>query len=179
MARLKEIYKNEYLPSLKEELGLKNINSVPKIDKVVLNMGIGGALGDTNMLNSLVKDMSKIAGQKAVITKAKRSVSNFRLREGYAIGCMVTLRNDKMYEFLDRLINFAIPSIRDFRGVSPKSFDGFGNYSLGITEHIIFPELEADRTDYIHGLDVNIVTTAKTNDHALALLTKFGMPFRK
>lgn len=179
MARLKEFYKKEVVPSLQKELNLKNVNEVPKIKKITLNMGVGKALQDANILSALVKDLTKIAGQKAVITKARTSVSNFKLREGYAIGCMVTLRNDRMYEFLDRLINFAIPSIRDFRGVSPRAFDGRGNYSLGITEHVIFPELEADKTDHIHGMDVTIVTSAGTNDKAYKLLEKFGMPFRK
>lgn len=179
MARLKEIYKKEFVPALQKELALKNVNQVPKIKKITLNMGVGKALQDANILSALVKDMTKIAGQKAVITKARTSVSNFKLREGYAIGCMVTLRNDRMYEFLDRLINFAIPSIRDFRGVSAKSFDKNGNYSMGIAEHIIFPELEADKTDHIHGMDITIVTASMNNDHAFKLLEKFGMPFRK
>ena len=179
MARLREFYKNEVVQALKTELGLANVNQVPKLKKITLNMGVGKALQDANLLGILVKDMTKIAGQKAVITKAKTSVSNFKLREGYPIGCMVTLRNERMYEFLDRLINFAIPSIRDFRGVSPKSFDGRGNYSMGITEHIIFPELEADKTDHIHGMDITIVTSSMNNEHAYKLLEKFGMPFRK
>lgn len=179
MARLKDIYKKEIVPALKSELKLKNVNEVPKLKKITLNMGVGKALQDANLLSVLVKDLTKIAGQKAVITKARTSVSNFKLREGYAIGCMVTLRNERMYEFLDRLINFAIPSIRDFRGVSSKSFDGRGNYSMGITEHIIFPELEADKTDHIHGMDITIVTSSKNNEHAYKLLEKFGMPFRK
>jgi large subunit ribosomal protein L5 len=179
MARLRDIYKSEIVPSLMSELGLKNVHQIPKLEKITLNMGIGKALQDANLLNALVKDMTKIAGQKAVITKAKKSVSNFKLREGYSIGCMVTLRNERMYEFLDRLINFAIPSIRDFRGVSSKSFDGRGNYSMGLAEHVVFPELEADKTDHIHGMDITIVTSAKSNEHAYKLLEKFGMPFRK
>lgn len=179
MARLKDFYKKEVVPALMQELAVKNINQVPKIKKITLNMGVGKALQDANILNALVKDLTKIAGQKAVITKARTSVSNFKLREGYAIGCMVTLRNERMYEFLDRLINFAIPSIRDFRGVNPRSFDGRGNYSMGITEHVVFPELEADKTDHIHGMDITIVTDAKNNEHAFKLLEKFGMPFRK
>lgn len=179
MARLREVYANEILPALKQELGLTNVHQAPKLIKITLNMGIGKALQDANLLNTLLKDMTRIAGQKAVVTKAKKSVSNFKLREGYPIGCMVTLRNERMYEFLDRLINFAIPSIRDFRGVNPKSFDGRGNYSMGVSEQVIFPELEADKTDHIHGMDITFVTNASSNEHAHKLLEKFGMPFRK
>ena len=179
MSRLKEQYQNEIVEALIKKFGYKNIMEVPKLDKVVINMGVGEAKDNHKVLESAVADLEKITGQKAVLTKAKKSVANFKIREGMAIGCKVTLRGEKMYEFLDRLVNLALPRVRDFRGVNPNAFDGRGNYALGIKEQIIFPEIEYDKVDKVRGMDVIIVTTAKTDEEARELLTQFNMPFEK
>lgn len=178
-SRLKEIYKNEIVDAMIKKFGYKNVMEVPKLDKIVINMGVGEAKENAKVLEAAVKDMETITGQKAVVTKAKNSVANFKIREGQAIGCKTTLRNDKMYEFLDRLVNLALPRVRDFRGVNPNSFDGRGNYALGIKEQIIFPEIEYDKIDKVRGMDVIIVTTAKTDEEARELLRLFNMPFAK
>ena len=177
--RLKSLYKDEIIDAMMKKFGYKNVLEVPKLDKIVLNMGVGEARDNAKVLESAVKDMETIAGQKAVITKAKNSVANFKIREGMSIGCKVTLRGEKMYEFLDRLVNLALPRVRDFRGVNPNSFDGRGNYALGIKEQIIFPEIEYDKVDKVRGMDVIIVTTAKTDEEARELLRLFNMPFAK
>lgn len=179
MARLKELYQQELSPRLKEELQLKNVMQVPRVEKVVVNMGLGEAIQNIKVLESAVEELALITGQKAVITKAKRSIASFKLREDMPIGCMVTLRRDKAYEFLDRLINVSLPRVRDFKGVSPKAFDGRGNYTLGIREQLIFPEIDFDKIDKVKGLNVTIVTTARTDEEGRALLTSLGMPFRK
>ena len=179
MNRLKEIYNNEIAGKMQEKFGYKNVMQIPKIDKIVLNMGVGEAKDNAKSLENAVKDMEIIAGQKPVITKAKKSIANFKIREGLNIGCIVTLRGDKMYDFLDRLVNLALPRVRDFRGVNPNAFDGRGDYALGIKEQIIFPEIEYDKIDKVRGMDVIIVTTAKTDEEARELLTLFGMPFSK
>ena len=179
MSRLKETYQNEIVDAMIKKFGYKNIMEVPKLDKVVINMGVGEAKDNHKVLESAVADLEKIAGQKAVLTKAKKSVANFKLREGMAIGCKVTLRGEKMYEFVDRLINLALPRVRDFRGVNPNAFDGRGNYSLGIKEQLIFPEIEYDKIDKVRGMDIIFVTTAKTDEEARELLTQFNMPFTK
>ncbi len=179
MARLKDFYKNEVVAGMTKKFGYKNVMEVPKIDKVVINMGVGEAKDNAKVLETAIKDMEIIAGQKPVVTKAKKSVANFKIREGMAIGCKVTLRGEKMYEFIDRLINLSLPRVRDFRGVNPNAFDGRGNYSLGIKEQVIFPEIEYDKIDKVRGMDVVFVTTAKTDEEARELLTQFGMPFRK
>ncbi len=178
MARLKEVYTKEIAPKLKEELGLANVMEVPKITKITLNMGVGEALGDKKALESAVADMTLIAGQKPVITKARKSIAGFKVREGWPIGCKVTLRSERMYEFLERLISIAIPRIRDFRGISPKSFDGRGNFAMGVTEQIIFPEIEYDKVDALRGLDITITTTARTDDEGRALLRAFSFPLK-
>lgn len=178
MARLKEIFDKELAPKLKEELGLKNAMEIPRITKITINMGVGEALADKKVLEHAVGDMEKIAGQKAVITKARKSIAGFKVREDWPIGCKVTLRREKMYEFLDRLISISIPRIRDFRGISPKQFDGRGNFSMGVTEQIIFPEIDYDKIDKIRGLDICISTTAKNNDEGRALLKAFNFPFK-
>ena len=178
MARLKEIYEKELASKLKDELGLKNTMETPKITKITLNMGVGEALADQKVLENAVADMEKIAGQKPVITKARKSIAGFKVREGWPIGCKVTLRSEKMYEFLDRLVNIAIPRTRDFRGISPKQFDGRGNFAMGITEQIIFPEIDYDRVDRLRGMDITISTTAASDDHGRALLAAFDFPFR-
>ncbi|MBF0145216.1 MAG: 50S ribosomal protein L5 [Magnetococcales bacterium] len=177
MARLKEHYRKTVVAALIKEFGYKNPMQVPKIEKIVLNMGVGEAIADRNALNGAVSDMTAIAGQKPVITHAKRSVAGFKLREGQPIGCRVTLRSARMYEFLDRLINAALPRVRDFRGVSGKSFDGRGNFAMGVKEQIIFPEIDYDKVDAVRGMDVIIVTSAKTDAEAKALLRGFNMPF--
>lgn len=177
MARLKEFYKKEVTAKLREEFGYTNAMQVPRIVKIVLNMGVGEAVADKNAVAGAVKDMTAIAGQKAVMTRAKKSIAGFKLREGMPIGCRVTLRRDRMYEFLDRLINVALPRVRDFRGVSGKSFDGRGNYALGLKEQIIFPEIDYDQVDAMRGMDVVIVTDAKTDQEAKVLLRGFRMPF--
>ncbi len=179
MARLKDLYKNEIVAGMTKKFGYKNVMEVPKLDKIVINMGVGEAKDNAKVLESAIKDMETISGQKAVVTKAKKSVANFKIREGMAIGCKVTLRGDKMYEFADRLINLSLPRVRDFRGVNPNAFDGRGNYSLGIKEQVIFPEIEYDKIDKVRGMDIIFVTTAKTDEEARELLTQFGMPFRK
>ena len=179
MTRLKETYLNDIVDAMTKKFGYKNVMQVPKIEKIVLNMGVGEAKDNSKVLDNAVNDMTIIAGQKPIVTRAKNSIANFKLREGMAIGCKVTLRGDKMYEFLDRLVNLALPRVRDFRGVSPDSFDGRGNYALGIKEQLIFPEIEYDKIDKVRGLDVSIVTTAKTDEEARELLTQFGMPFTK
>ncbi len=179
MSRLKDMYKDEIVDAMIKKFGYKNAMEVPKIDKIVLNMGVGEAKDNAKVLENAVSDMETIAGQKAVITKAKNSIANFKIREGQSIGCRTTLRGEKMYEFLDRLVNLALPRVRDFRGVNPNSFDGRGNYALGIKEQIIFPEVEYDKVDKIRGLDVAIVTTAKTDEEARELLRLFNMPFAK
>lgn len=178
MARLKEIYNNEIAPKLKEELGLANVMEVPRITKITLNMGVGEALGDKKILEHAVSNLEQIAGQKVVVTKARKSIAGFKVREDWPIGCKVTLRRERMYEFLDRLIAISIPRIRDFRGLSPKSFDGRGNYSMGVNEQIIFPEIDYDKIDTIRGLDIAVTTTAKTDDEGRALLAAFNFPFR-
>ncbi|MCR9106911.1 MAG: 50S ribosomal protein L5 [Gammaproteobacteria bacterium] len=178
MANLQVKYKTEIAAQLKEELGLKNIMEVPKITKITLNMGVGEALGDKKTLENAVAEMEMIAGQKAVITKARRSIAGFKVRDGWPIGCKVTLRSERMYEFLERLISVAIPRIRDFRGISPKSFDGRGNFAMGVTEQIIFPEIEYDKVDALRGMDITITTTARTDDEGRALLRAFNFPLK-
>ena len=177
--RLKEQYKTEIVEAMTKKFGDKNIMQVPKLDKIVINMGVGEAKENAKILEAAVSDMETISGQKAVITKAKKAVANFKIREGMPIGCKVTLRGDKMYEFLDRLVNLALPRVRDFRGVSANSFDGRGNYSLGIKEQLIFPEIEYDNVDKVRGMDIIFVTTAKTDEEARELLRLFNMPFEK
>ncbi len=179
MSRLKDMYKNEIVDAMIKKFGYKNIMEVPKLDKIVINMGVGEAKENAKILDSAVKEMETITGQKAVTTKAKKSVANFKIREGMPIGCKVTLRGERMYEFADRLINLALPRVRDFRGVSANSFDGRGNYALGIREQLIFPEIEYDKVDKTRGMDVIFVTTAKTDEEARELLTLFNMPFQK
>lgn len=178
MTRLNEIYKKEVVPALKEQFGYRFDQQAPKIEKIVLNMGIGQATQNAKLIDAAVDDLTKITGQKPVIRKAKKSIASFKLREGVPIGVSVTLRRERMYEFLDRFINIALPRVRDFRGISRKGFDGNGNYSVGITEQIIFPEIDIEKTT-LRGMNITIVTTAKTNGEALELLTKLGMPFRK
>ena len=178
MAMLKEKYKNEIAAKLKEELGLVNAMEVPRITKITLNMGVGEALGDKKVLENAVADMEKISGQKPVVTKARKSIAAFKVRDGWPIGCKVTLRSERMYEFLDRLISVAIPRIRDFRGISPKSFDGRGNFAMGVTEQIIFPEIEYDKVDALRGMDITITTTARTDDEGRALLRAFNFPLK-
>jgi len=175
---LKDIYEKEVIPELKKSFGYQNMMQIPMLEKIVLNIGLGEAIKNVKLLDSAVGDLSLIAGQKPVITKARKSIAAFKLREGMPIGCMVTLRSEKMYNFLDKLINIALPRVRDFRGISGKAFDGRGNYSLGIKEHIIFPEIDYDKTDSIKGLNVSIVTTAKTDEEGRTLLKLFGMPFK-
>ncbi len=179
MARLKKLYQDEVAAKLKEELGLKNVMEVPRITKITLNMGVGEALSDKKLMENAVADLEKLSGQKAVITKARKSIAGFKVREGWPIGCKVTLRKERMWDFLDRLVDVAIPRIRDFRGLSPKSFDGRGNYSMGVREQIIFPEIDYDKVDRVRGLDVTITTTARNNDEGRALLTALGFPFKK
>jgi large subunit ribosomal protein L5 len=179
MARLEEKYKSEIAPALKEKFGYKNLMQAPKLEKIVINMGLGEAIQNVKVLDFAIADLMKITGQRPLVTRARKSIANFKLRTGMAIGCKVTLRGRRMYEFLDRLLNVALPRIRDFKGVSPKSFDGRGNYALGLQEQIIFPEIDYDKIDKIRGMDVVIVTTAKDDEEAYDLLRQFGMPFRK
>ncbi|MEE1518277.1 MAG: 50S ribosomal protein L5 [Lachnospiraceae bacterium] len=179
MSRLKETYSNEIVAAMTKKFGYKNIMQVPKLDKIVINMGVGEAKDNAKLLDAAIKDLETIAGQKAVVTRARKSVANFKLREGMPIGCKVTLRGEKMYEFADRLINLALPRVRDFRGVNQNAFDGRGNYALGIKEQLIFPEIEYDKVDKVRGMDVIFVTTAQTDEEARELLTLFGMPFKK
>jgi large subunit ribosomal protein L5 len=178
MARLKDRYQREIVPQLMKDLGCRNVNQVPRLDKIVLNMGLGEAIQNAKVLDAAASELSAISGQKPVITKARRAIANFKLRGGMPIGCMVTLRGPRMYEFLDRLLNLALPRVRDFRGVSDRSFDGRGNYSLGIREQIIFPEIDLDKIDKVRGLTVSIITTARTDAEGKALLKALGMPFR-
>ncbi len=179
MSRYKDLYKDQIVDGMIKKFGYKNVMEVPKLDKIVINMGVGEAKDNAKVLESAVKDLETITGQKAVITRAKNAVANFKIREGMAIGCKVTLRGEKMYEFLDRLVNLALPRVRDFRGVNPNAFDGRGNYALGIKEQLIFPEIEYDKIDKVRGMDVICVTTAKTDEEAKELLAQFGMPFAK
>ena len=179
MARLKDLYNDEIVAAMTKKFGYKNVMEVPKLDKIVINMGVGEAKDNAKVLENAVADMEAIAGQKAVLTKAKNSIANFKIREGLAIGCKTTLRGDKMYEFLDRLVNLALPRVRDFRGVNPNAFDGRGNYALGIKEQFIFPEIEYDKIDKTRGMDIIFVTTAKTDEEARDLLRLFNMPFAK
>ena len=178
MATLKDKYKSELAPQLKEELGPDNVMEVPRITKITLNMGVGEAVGDKKVLENAVADMQKIAGQKPVVTKARKSIAGFKIRDNWPIGCKVTLRSDRMYEFLERLITIAIPRIRDFRGISPKSFDGRGNFAMGVSEQIIFPEIDYDQVDALRGLDITITTTARTDDEGRALLRAFNFPLK-
>lgn len=179
MSRLKDLYNTEIKDAMVKKFGYKNVMEIPKIEKIVINMGVGEAKENAKVLEGAVKDMETITGQKAILTKAKNSVANFKIREGMPIGCKTTLRGDKMYEFLDRLVNLALPRVRDFRGVNPNAFDGRGNYALGIKEQIIFPEIEYDKVDKVRGMDIIIVTTAKTDEEARELLRLFNMPFAK
>ena len=179
MSRYRELYDNEIIDAMMKKFEYKNIMQVPKLEKIVVNMGVGEAKENAKLLDSAVSDMEKITGQKAVVTKAKKSVANFKIRDGMSIGCKTTLRGEKMYEFADRLINLALPRVRDFRGVNPNSFDGRGNYALGIKEQLIFPEIEYDKVDKIRGMDIIFVTTAKTDEEARELLRLFNMPFAK
>lgn len=178
MARLREVYKNEIAAKLKAELALDNVMQTPRITKITLNMGVGSAAQDRKMIDGAVADMQLISGQKPIVTVARKSIAGFKIREGWPIGCKVTLRGDRMYEFLDRLVNMAIPRIRDFRGFSAKAFDGRGNYSLGIKEQIVFPEIDYDKIDRLRGMDITITTTARTDDEGRALLRAFNFPFR-
>jgi large subunit ribosomal protein L5 len=179
MARLQERYQKEIIAHLKQQLGRDNVHSLPKLQKIVVNMGVGKALQDKNRMEQAAEQLAQITGQKAQVTKAKKAVSGFRLREGNAIGCRVTLRGARMYEFLDRLISIALPRIRDFRGVNPKSFDGNGNYSMGLSEQQVFPEIDPDKVTFVQGMDVTFVTTTRNDDEARVLLRAFGMPFRE
>lgn len=178
MATLKDKYRDELAPALKEQLGLKNVMEVPRITKITLNMGVGEALGDKKVLENAVADMQRISGQKPVVTKARKSIAGFKVRDGWPIGCKVTLRSERMYEFLERLVSIAIPRIRDFRGISPKSFDGRGNFAMGVTEQIIFPEIEYDQVDAMRGMDITITTSARTDDEGRALLRAFNFPLK-
>jgi large subunit ribosomal protein L5 len=178
MARLKEYYKTTVVPELMQRFGYKSVMEVPRITKITLNMGVGEAVGDKKVMEHAVADMTKIAGQKPVVTKSRKSIAAFKIRDGYPIGCMVTLRKERMYEFLDRLITVAIPRIRDFRGIGGKGFDGRGNYNMGVKEQIIFPEIEYDKIDALRGMNITITTTAKTDAEAKALLSAFKFPFK-
>lgn len=178
MARLKELYFKEVVPAMMKERGYRNVMEVPRLEKIVVNMGLGEAIHNIKILDSAVEELALITGQKPVITRAKRSIASFKLREGMSIGCMVTLRKDRMYEFLERLIHVAIPRVRDFRGLNGRSFDGRGNYTLGIREQIIFPEIDYDKVEKVKGMNITIVTTAKTDEEGRLLLTLLGMPFR-
>lgn len=179
MPRLKDVYKSDVMPTLLKEFGYKNVMEIPRITKITLNMGVGEAVGDKKQLDNAVADMERLSGQKAVVNKAKKSVAGFKVREGFPIGCKVTLRGDRMWEFLERLVDIAIPRVRDFRGLNPRSFDGRGNYSMGVREQIIFPEIEYDKVDKIRGMDITITTTARSNEEGAALLRAFNFPFRK
>ncbi|GAB6071213.1 50S ribosomal protein L5 [Thiomicrorhabdus hydrogeniphila] len=179
MARLQKMYKEQVVSKLVEQFGYQSPMQAPKLTKITINMGVGDAIADKKVLDNAVSDMEAIAGQKAIKTLARKSVASFKVRDGYPLGCKVTLRGEKMYEFLDRLINIALPRVRDFRGVNPKAFDGRGNYNLGLKEQIIFPEIEFEKVDKIRGMDINFATTAQTNDEAKALLEAFNFPFKK
>ena len=176
--RLKEKYKTEIVPQLEKELGIANVNQVPRVTKIVVNMGVGAAAADAKILDGAVADMRAITGQQPMICRAKKSIAGFHIREGMAIGCKVTLRGDRMWEFMDRLLSTALPRVRDFRGINPESFDGRGNYSLGITEQLIFPEVEYDKIDRTRGMDITVVTSAENDEHAYALLKELGFPFK-
>ena len=178
MSRLQNQYRDEIAKKLQEQFGYKNVMEIPRITKITLNMGVGEAIGDRKVMDNAVSDMEKIAGQKPIVRKARKSVAGFKVREGWPIGCKVTLRRERMYEFLDRLVNIAIPRIRDFRGMSPKAFDGRGNYNMGIHEQIIFPEVDYDKIDALRGMDINITTSAKTDEEGRALLAAFNFPFK-
>ena len=179
MAHMKEVYRNEVLPALQKEFNYQSVMQVPAIEKITLNMGVGEALADKKLLENAIADLEKLSGQKPVTTKARKSVAGFKVREGYPIGCKVTLRGERMWEFFERLVGIAIPRIRDFRGLNAKSFDGRGNYSMGVKEQIIFPEIDYDKIDKIRGLDITITTSAKTDDEGRALLRAFNFPFKK
>lgn len=178
MATLKDRYRSEIAPKLKEELGLTNVMEVPRVTKITLNMGVGEAVGDKKVLENAVADMQKIAGQKPVVTRSRKSIAGFKIRDGWPIGCKVTLRDERMYEFLERLIDIAIPRIRDFRGISGKQFDGRGNFAMGVTEQIIFPEIDYDQVDKLRGMDIVITTSAKNDEQGRALLSAFNFPFK-
>ncbi|PID77611.1 MAG: 50S ribosomal protein L5 [Deltaproteobacteria bacterium] len=179
MGTLKDYYKSECVPALRKEFGYKNVMEIPKIEKIVLNMGLGEAVQNPKIIEGAVEELTRIAGQRAVVTRARKSIATFKLREGMPIGCRVTLRGDKMYDFFSKLVNIALPRVRDFRGLSPRGFDGRGNYSMGVREQIIFPEIDYDKIDKIKGLNITVVTTAKTNEESRSLLKMMGMPFRK
>ena len=179
MARLKKLYKDEVAAKLKDELGLQNVMEVPRITKITLNMGVGEELSDKKLMDNAVADLEKLSGQKVIVTKARKSIAGFKVRDGWPIGCKVTLRQERMWDFLERLVEVAIPRIRDFRGLNPKSFDGRGNYSRGVREQIIFPEINYDKVDKVRGLDITITTTARNNDEGHALLSALGFPFKK
>lgn len=179
MARLKQVYKDQVVAALTEQFGYANVMEVPKITKITLNMGVGEAIADKKLLENAVNDLTALSGQKVVVTKARKSVAGFKIRDGYPIGCKVTLRGDRMWDFFDRLVDVAIPRIRDFRGLNPKSFDGRGNYSMGVKEQIIFPEIDYDKVDRVRGLDITITTTARTDEEGRALLAAFSFPFKK
>jgi large subunit ribosomal protein L5 len=179
MPRLKTNYRNEIVPKLRKDFGYKNIHQVPMLEKISINMGLGEAVANPKIIDGAVKQLAALAGQKPIVTKARKSIANYKLREGMPIGCKVTLRRDRMYEFMDRLVNIALPRVRDFRGLSPRAFDGRGNYSIGIREQIIFPEINYDSVEKILGLNITIVTSAETDDESRNLLSYFGMPFRK
>jgi len=179
MSQLQSVYKEKVAPQLKEKFGYKNVHQIPKLDKIVLNMGLGEAIQNIKIIDSAVEELMMIAGQRPVVTRARKSIAAFKLREGMPIGCMVTLRSERMYDFFDKLVNIALPRVRDFRGISAKAFDGAGNYSLGIKEHIIFPEIEYDKIDKIKGMNISIVTSAGSDEEGRELLTLMGMPFRK
>jgi len=178
MARLQDLYRDEIVKKLQEQFGYQNVMEVPRITKVTINMGVGEAVGDKKIMENAMGDMQKIAGQKPIVRKARKSVASFKIRDGWPVGCKVTLRRERMYEFLDRLITIAMPRIRDFRGVSPKAFDGQGNYNMGVREQIIFPEIDYDKIDALRGMDISIATTAKTDEEGRALLAAFNFPFR-
>jgi large subunit ribosomal protein L5 len=178
MARFQDVYKDQVIPTLMEKFGYASVMQVPRIEKITLNMGVGEATGDRKVMEHAVGDMEKIAGQKVIVTKARKSVASFKIRDGWPIGCKVTLRRERMYEFLDRLVSIAIPRIRDFRGLSAKSFDGRGNYSMGVKEQIIFPEIDYDKVDALRGMDITITTSAKTDEEGRALLEGFNFPFK-
>ncbi|MCZ2722501.1 50S ribosomal protein L5 [Marinomonas sp. 15G1-11] len=179
MARLKQVYKDQVVTQLSEQFGYENVMQVPKITKITLNMGVGEAIADKKLLENAVNDLQALSGQKVVVTKARKSVAGFKIRDGYPIGCKVTLRGERMWDFFDRLVDVAIPRIRDFRGLNPKSFDGRGNYSMGVKEQIIFPEIDYDKVDRVRGMDITITTTARTDEEGRALLAAFSFPFKK
>lgn len=178
MSRLKELYKSDVVPALQKEFGYKNVMQIPRVTKITLNMGVGEAIGDKKQIDNAVADMQAISGQKPIITKARKSIAGFKIREDWPIGCKVTLRGERMWEFMDRLIDISLPRVRDFRGINPKSFDGRGNYSMGLKEQIIFPEIEYDKVDKLRGLDITVTTTARTNDEGRALLKALSFPFK-